>query len=37
VANGRSVDEINMEHVFMELTGKSIEEDEVMEELAAAN
>jgi ABC-2 type transport system ATP-binding protein len=28
VANGRSVDEISMEDVFMALTGKSIEEDE---------
>jgi ABC-2 type transport system ATP-binding protein len=33
VANGRPLDEINMEHVFMELTGKSIEEDEIMEEV----
>jgi ABC-2 type transport system ATP-binding protein len=33
VANGRPLEEINMEHVFMELTGKSIEEDEVMEEV----
>jgi ABC-2 type transport system ATP-binding protein len=33
VANGRPLDEINMETVFMELTGKSIEEDEVMEEV----
>jgi ABC-2 type transport system ATP-binding protein len=37
VANGRSVDEINMEHVFMELTGKSIEEDEEAGEVALAN
>ena len=28
VANGRPLEEINMETVFMELTGKSIEEDE---------
>ena len=34
VAGGRPVDSINMEDVFMELTGKSIEEDE--EELAAS-
>jgi ABC-2 type transport system ATP-binding protein len=33
VANGRPLDEINMETVFMELTGKSIEEDEVREEV----
>ena len=37
VANGRSLERINMETVFMELTGKSIDEDEVLEELATAN
>ena len=33
VAGGRPLAEITMETVFMELTGKSIEEDEVMEEV----
>jgi ABC-2 type transport system ATP-binding protein len=28
VANGRPIDSINMETVFMELTGRSVEEDE---------
>jgi ABC-2 type transport system ATP-binding protein len=35
VSNGRPLEEINMEHVFMELTGKSIDEDEILEELVA--
>jgi len=35
VAGGRPLAEITMETVFMELTGKSIEEDEVMEEVMA--
>jgi ABC-2 type transport system ATP-binding protein len=34
VARGRPIEEINMEDVFMELTGKSIEEDEEEQELA---
>jgi ABC-2 type transport system ATP-binding protein len=33
VANGRPLEAINMEHVFMELTGKSIDEDEMLEEV----
>jgi hypothetical protein len=33
VANGRPLEQINMETVFMELTGKSIDEDEVLEEV----
>ena len=33
IANGRPLDDINMETVFMELTGKSIDEDEVLEEV----
>ncbi len=33
VANGRPLDEINMETVFMELTGRSIDEDEEPEEV----
>jgi ABC-2 type transport system ATP-binding protein len=33
VANGRSLEQINMETVFMELTGKSIDEDEILEEV----
>ena len=32
VANGRPIESINMETVFMELTGRSVEEDEVPEE-----
>ena len=32
VAQGRPVETIDMEDVFMELTGKSIEDDEDMEE-----
>jgi ABC-2 type transport system ATP-binding protein len=32
VADGRPLDEITMETVFMELTGRSVEEDEVQEE-----
>jgi ABC-2 type transport system ATP-binding protein len=32
VADGRPLDEINMETVFMELTGRSVEEDEIEEE-----
>jgi ABC-2 type transport system ATP-binding protein len=32
IANGRPLESINMETVFMELTGKSIEEDEEMVE-----
>jgi ABC-2 type transport system ATP-binding protein len=32
VADGRPLDEINMETVFMELTGRSVEEDELEEE-----
>jgi ABC-2 type transport system ATP-binding protein len=35
VANGRPVDSIDMEDVFMELTGKSVEEDEMPEEAMA--
>ena len=35
VARGRPLSEITMETVFMELTGKSIEEDEVMAEALA--
>ena len=35
VANGRPVEEITMETVFMELTGKRIEEDEEPAEEAA--
>ncbi len=33
VANGRPLESINMETVFMELTGRSIEEDETPEEV----
>ena len=33
IANGRPLDDINMETVFMELTGKSIDEDEALEEV----
>jgi len=33
VANGRPLEQINMETVFMELTGKSIDEDEILEEV----
>ncbi|MBI2914147.1 MAG: ABC transporter ATP-binding protein, partial [Chloroflexi bacterium] len=33
VARGRPLEEINMDTVFMELTGKSIEEDEAPEEV----
>jgi ABC-2 type transport system ATP-binding protein len=36
VADGRALDSITMETVFMELTGRSIEEDEEMEEVASA-
>jgi hypothetical protein len=32
VAHGRPMDEINMETVFMELTGRDLSEDEVPEE-----
>jgi ABC-2 type transport system ATP-binding protein len=32
VANGRAIEDINMEDVFMELTGRSVEEDEEPEE-----
>ena len=35
VANGRPLESINMETVFMELTGRSIEEDEGPEEVMA--
>jgi len=34
VANGRPVEAINMEDVFMELTGRDLEEDELPEEVA---
>jgi len=33
VANRRPLEQINMETVFMELTGKSIDEDEILEEV----
>jgi ABC-2 type transport system ATP-binding protein len=33
VANGRPLEQINMDTVFMELTGKSIDEDEILEEV----
>jgi ABC-2 type transport system ATP-binding protein len=33
VANGRAVDEVDMEAVFMELTGRSVEDDEDEEEV----
>jgi ABC-2 type transport system ATP-binding protein len=32
VAGGRPLDEVNMESVFMELTGRSIDDDEEVEE-----
>jgi len=35
VANGRPIESINMETVFMELTGRSVEEDEEPEEAMA--
>ena len=35
VANGRPIESINMETVFMELTGRSVEDDEVPEEAMA--
>jgi ABC-2 type transport system ATP-binding protein len=37
VANGRPLEQINMETVFMELTGKSIDEDEIPAEVTLAN
>ena len=37
VARGRPVEEINMETVFMELTGKSIDEDEVAAEVVVGS
>jgi len=37
LANGRPMHQINMETVFMELTGKSIDEDEQAAEVALAN
>jgi len=36
VANGRPLEQIIMETVFMELTGKSIDEDEILEETAVS-
>ena len=33
VANGRAVDDVDMEDVFMALTGRSVEDDEEEEEV----
>jgi len=37
VADGRPIESINMETVFMELTGRRVEEDEIVEEGALAH